>query len=309
MRRRWLSRLLPCVSRSLAGRSRDLQGAAVRGSTVRRRDRSYVVADIPLRAGRQASAEVARRLPDPAGSRAAAPQSPARARRRPLGRAERPQCAAYLLEDWLPAMATTVRPATLRMLAAACGLRRGEVCSLRWSDLDLDAGAGPPVLRVRQQLVVVDGQPVVTVPKTPATLRLVALDPRLGHTSTAFTLDIYSRAVPTMQADAALAVGALIFGRLARLKLTATFRQCRGSSVRSATLSTRPADRCRDGEQLGESVVRRARRGHGQGNVPEVRLSATRREQHQHAASLRSSPIPVRDSSRQEHERPGRASR
>ena len=35
---------------------------------------------------------------------------------------------------------------------------------------------------------------------------------RLGHTSTAFTLDIYSHAVPTMQADAALAVGALIFG-------------------------------------------------------------------------------------------------
>ena len=35
---------------------------------------------------------------------------------------------------------------------------------------------------------------------------------RLRHTSTAFTLDIYSHAVPTMQADAALAVGALIFG-------------------------------------------------------------------------------------------------
>ena len=35
---------------------------------------------------------------------------------------------------------------------------------------------------------------------------------RLGHTSTSFTLDIYSHAVPTLQADAALAVGALIHG-------------------------------------------------------------------------------------------------
>ena len=37
------------------------------------------------------------------------------------------------------------------VLAAACGLRRGEVCGLRWSDVDLDPAAGPPVLRVRQQ--------------------------------------------------------------------------------------------------------------------------------------------------------------
>ena len=53
---------------------------------------------------------------------------------------------------------------------------------------------------------------------THATLALQAgvhpkiMSERLGHTSTAFTLDIYSHAVPTMQADAALAVGALIFG-------------------------------------------------------------------------------------------------
>lgn len=172
------------------------------------------------------------------------------------------------------------------------------MCGLRWEDVDLDPRVGPPVPRVRQQLVVyAEGRPAVSVPKTRASLRPVALDQgtvevlrrhafgqrieklaagpayadsglvirrtdgspvnptdwvtlfwkhskrlglphirfhdlrhthatlalqagvhpeimseRLGHTSTSFTLDIYSHAVPSMQADAAVAVGALIFG-------------------------------------------------------------------------------------------------
>ncbi len=40
-------------------------------------------------------------------------------------------------------------------VAAMTGMRRGEVCGLRWSDVDLDAA----VLNVRQQLNVVRGQP------------------------------------------------------------------------------------------------------------------------------------------------------
>lgn len=63
------------------------------------------------------------------------------------------------------------------VLAAACALRRGEVCGLRWDDVDLAPRTGPPVLRVRQQLVVdAAGQPSFTVPETKASLRPVALD-------------------------------------------------------------------------------------------------------------------------------------
>jgi integrase len=44
------------------------------------------------------------------------------------------------------------RLAALYELIAATGLRRGEACGLRWSDVDLERG----VLVVRQQLVQVD---------------------------------------------------------------------------------------------------------------------------------------------------------
>lgn len=183
------------------------------------------------------------------------------------------------------------------VLAATCGLRRGEVCGLRWTDLDLTPRTGPPHLQVRQQLVMLGNTPTLSAPKTAASRRRVALDPgtvdllerhrlqqkierlacgpawqesrlvvarpdggpvnptdwarrfykqvrrlglpkirfhdlrhthatlalqagihpkimseRLGHTSTAFTLDIYSHAVPTLQGEAALAVGALVLG-------------------------------------------------------------------------------------------------
>jgi integrase len=40
-------------------------------------------------------------------------------------------------------------------LAALTGLRRGEVCALRWAEVDLDKGQ----IHVRRQLTVVNGQP------------------------------------------------------------------------------------------------------------------------------------------------------
>jgi integrase len=184
------------------------------------------------------------------------------------------------------------------VLAACCGLRRGEVCGLRWSDIDLDGGdAFGPHLRVRQTLVEVDYVLTVSEPKTAKSRRVVALDPtvvavlrrhrtrqhkdrlacgpayadhdlvlarvdgapvqpsnfvqvfarrvgeagvphirfhdlrhthatlslqagihpkivseRLGHSTAAFTLDIYSHAVPSLQAEAAAAFGALVYG-------------------------------------------------------------------------------------------------
>jgi len=181
------------------------------------------------------------------------------------------------------------------LLAATCGLRRGEICGLRWQDVDLE---GPsPVLRVRQQLVEVDGRLSFGEPKTRAGRRTVALDPytvnalrshlraqledrlrsgpawvdsglvlaapdgspmrpdsmtqafarkvralkmpvirlhdlrhtratiglaagvhakimteRLGHASTAFTMDTYSHVMPGMQAEAAATIATALFG-------------------------------------------------------------------------------------------------
>lgn len=181
------------------------------------------------------------------------------------------------------------------LLAVTCGLRRGELCGLRWEDLDLDAPS--PTLRVRQQLLEVAGQLSFGDPKTRAGRRTIALDAvtmtaltkhrrhqqeerlrsglvwadsglvlsghdgapmrpdsmtqafrrkvralglpvirlhdlrhthatlglsagvhakvmteRLGHSSTAFALDTYSHVMPGMQAEAASAIAAVLFG-------------------------------------------------------------------------------------------------
>lgn len=58
-------------------------------------------------------------------------------------------------------------------LAATTGMRRGELCGLRWSDVDLEAGR----LDVRKTLVEVAYRLEVSEPKTNAGRRTVALDP------------------------------------------------------------------------------------------------------------------------------------
>ncbi len=55
------------------------------------------------------------------------------------------------------------------------GLRRGELCGLRWDDVDLD-GSSVRVVRTR---VLVDGRPEESLPKTAAGRRAVPLDARL----------------------------------------------------------------------------------------------------------------------------------
>ncbi|WP_197377555.1 tyrosine-type recombinase/integrase [Mycolicibacterium baixiangningiae] len=57
------------------------------------------------------------------------------------------------------------------LLMAATGLRRGEVCGLAWSDVDLSKGE----LRVRHTLSRVDGHLVLTGPKTDRSRRRVPL--------------------------------------------------------------------------------------------------------------------------------------
>lgn len=58
------------------------------------------------------------------------------------------------------------------LLAATTGMRRGEVCGLRWRDLDLDSAS----LSVTQTIVLVNGKPDYSAPKTKKGKRSIALD-------------------------------------------------------------------------------------------------------------------------------------
>lgn len=62
---------------------------------------------------------------------------------------------------------------TAFLVMALCGLRRGEACGLRWSDLDLDAGLAYVTRQVQRVKGVLTPCPL----KTPASLRAVALAP------------------------------------------------------------------------------------------------------------------------------------
>jgi len=65
------------------------------------------------------------------------------------------------------------RLAALWRLEASTGMRRGEVCGLRWSDVDLEAGN----LRIAQTLVEVNYKLQFSEPKTKAGKRTLVLDP------------------------------------------------------------------------------------------------------------------------------------
>ncbi len=61
--------------------------------------------------------------------------------------------------------------AYVRMVAAT-GMRRGEACGLRWSDLDFKKAE----VRVDESVIAADGGAVVKSPKTRASIRSIALD-------------------------------------------------------------------------------------------------------------------------------------
>ena len=60
----------------------------------------------------------------------------------------------------------------LWVLAATTGMRRGELCGLRWEDINLHTGT----LTVRRALVMVHGVPTDTTPKTSSGQRQIGLD-------------------------------------------------------------------------------------------------------------------------------------
>lgn len=82
-------------------------------------------------------------------------------------------------KSWTPEELSTFLKATydhkhgpLFHVAALTGLRRGELCGLRWEDVDLDTAG----LRVRQAVSTPDGVPVFGPPKTAKSKRTVSLD-------------------------------------------------------------------------------------------------------------------------------------
>jgi integrase len=85
------------------------------------------------------------------------------------------------MKVWLPSQLRQFLDATgtfhhgaLFRLAAMTGLRRGEMCGLRWEDMDLDAGE----LRVRQSVITVSGKPQFDSVKSARSRRTISVDPR-----------------------------------------------------------------------------------------------------------------------------------
>lgn len=67
-----------------------------------------------------------------------------------------------------------VRLGAFMRLLAATGMRRGEACALRWSDVDASDG----VVIVDESIVSAQGKAAVKAPKTRASIRKLACDPR-----------------------------------------------------------------------------------------------------------------------------------
>ena len=61
----------------------------------------------------------------------------------------------------------------LALLELATGMRRGEICALKWSDLDFETGA----LRIQRQAYHVDHGVVISEPKTKQSCRSIILPP------------------------------------------------------------------------------------------------------------------------------------
>jgi integrase len=93
---------------------------------------------------------------------------------------ERDEVRAPSLDEVRTLIATADRLdpsfAAVLQLVAATGMRRGEVCALRWNDIDLSAGT----VRISQSVVAAKGGAILKSPKTRASIRTVAIDSDTG---------------------------------------------------------------------------------------------------------------------------------
>lgn len=102
--------------------------------------------------------------------------------RNPIAGIERPRAESSVMKAWSTKEARQFlqsvrndRVAFAWSLLLARGLRRGELCGLRWEDIDFDA----KVLRISRTRVVVNGSAIDSVPKTKSGRRSVPLDSSL----------------------------------------------------------------------------------------------------------------------------------
>jgi integrase len=102
--------------------------------------------------------------------------------RDPLVGVDRPSAkskamSAWTIEEARQFIASTAndRLAVAWALLLTRGLRRGELCGLRWDAVDLEGGR----LAITRTRVVVDGEAIDSEPKTAAGVRSVPLDPDL----------------------------------------------------------------------------------------------------------------------------------
>ncbi len=102
--------------------------------------------------------------------------------RNPIAGVRRPRSESKSMRVWTTAEAKAFLEATAHdrlafawALLLARGLRRGELCGLKWSAVDLDAGT----LRIEATRTIVNGETVPSRPKTAAGLRSISLDAHL----------------------------------------------------------------------------------------------------------------------------------
>jgi integrase len=105
--------------------------------------------------------------------------------RNPVLGVKRPKLQSVPMASWSNEQAKTFLEYTKEdrlsfawWLLLARGLRRGEICGLRWDDVDLDG----QVIRINRTRVTVEGRVIDSVPKTEAGRRSIPLDPSLVAT-------------------------------------------------------------------------------------------------------------------------------
>ena len=103
------------------------------------------------------------------------PRNPVAAIAQP--RADRPEMKAWSVDEAREFLqkVNSDRMAWAWTLALTRGLRRGELCGLKWEDIDLDRGT----LQVNRARVTVEGRAIDSLPKTAAGRRSVPLDATL----------------------------------------------------------------------------------------------------------------------------------
>jgi integrase len=104
--------------------------------------------------------------------------------RNPLDLVEAPRIDTERKQMWsseqladFKAVAEQDRLRALWITALELGMRRGELCGLRWVDVELDSD--PPRFEIRHTITRVGGKPIKGAPKTEAGARLIVLGPLL----------------------------------------------------------------------------------------------------------------------------------